>query len=58
MLNPSPVPPYLREIDPSACANGSKMRRKLLRGDTNPRVHDIDPEACPSGRDVTVSQSR
>ena len=26
IARPSPVPPYLRVVDPSACANGSKMR--------------------------------
>jgi hypothetical protein len=25
MARPSPVPPYRRDVDPSACWNGSKM---------------------------------
>ena len=32
IVNPRPVPPYFRVVEPSACSNGSKMARCLSAG--------------------------
>ncbi len=32
MARPSPVPPYLRVVEPSACSNGSKIARRFSAG--------------------------
>ena len=49
MLSPSPVPPYLREIDPSACANGSKMVVQLVSGMPTPVSATSHLEASAGG---------
>ena len=35
MASPSPVPPYLRVVDPSACRNGVENHVTACRGDSN-----------------------
>src|SRR4051794_15992034 len=56
MARPSPVPPYLRVVEPSACANDSKMRPCFSRGtpmplsDTSKRSTTASP--LPHGADL------
>ena len=44
IARPSPVPPYRRVVEPSACANGSKIVSLLLGGDADAGVGDGEAE--------------
>ena len=42
--SPRPVPPYLREVVPSACWNASKIRYSLSSGIPTPGIGDREPD--------------
>ena len=57
IVSPRPVPPYLRVVELSACANGSKIAACLLRRDADAGVADGEvqtdarpPSASPARR--------
>ncbi len=41
MARPSPVPPYFRVVELSACANSSKISASLLVGDPDAGVANL-----------------
>ena len=54
IVRPSPVPPYLRLVVPSACWKASKIRRLLLRGDADAGVLSRRSEMIDSPRPFVV----
>ena len=50
MVSPRPVPPNLRVVEPSACANRFKYQGVFFGGNTDPGVADFESQAYPLSR--------
>ncbi len=53
---PRPVPPYLREVVPSACWKASKIRYQLVVGDPHAGVDDGERDHALGLRSVVVAE--
>ena len=58
IARPSPLPPYLRVVEESACENRRKYTSGSVSGDSDPGVFHRKMKPAPSGRSIGVLLDR